>query len=107
MKRLGVAAALLVLASAAQAQATDCPASTAGNSAQNAARDVCLQAKDVFQLLAPQLGVSITGGNATLRPGGTLRRIAPFTVEAPAPGPATRYPDFPQLPPPPTTAAPP
>ena len=38
MKRLGVAAALLVLASTAQAQATDCPAATAGNSAQNAAR---------------------------------------------------------------------
>ena len=83
MKRLGFAAALLVLASTAQAQtASDCPAATAGNSAQNAARDVCLQAKDIFQLFAPQLGISITGGNATLGQGGTLGGLGHFTVEA-------------------------
>jgi hypothetical protein len=102
MKRLGVAAALLVLASTAQAQ-TDCPAATAGNSAQNAARDVCLQAKDVFQLLAPQLGVSITGGNATLGQGGTLGGLGHFTVEARATGAVADYPDFTQWPTPRTT----
>jgi len=86
MKRLGVAAALLVLASTAQAQATDCPASTAGvtpaGQAQNAGRDLCLQTKDIFQLFAPQLGVSITGGNATLGQGGTLGGLGHFTIEA-------------------------
>jgi hypothetical protein len=81
MKRLGVAAALLVMASTAQAQ-TGCPASTAGASAQNAARDLCLQSQDVFQLLAPQLGISITGGNSTLGQGGTLGGLGHFAVEA-------------------------
>lgn len=82
MKRLGLAAALLVFASTAQAQATDCPNAVVGPSAQNAARDLCLQAKDVFQLFAPQLGISITGGNTTLAQGGTLGGIGHFTVEA-------------------------
>lgn len=82
MKRLGFAAALLVVGSTAQAQATDCPAATAGNSAQNAARDVCLQAKDIFQLFAPQLGISITAGNAILGQGGTLGGLGHFTIEA-------------------------
>jgi len=104
MKRLGVAAALLMLASTAQAQ-TDCPAATGGSSAQNAARDVCLQAKDVFQLLAPQLGVSITGGNPTLGQGGTLGGLGHFTVEARATGAVADYPDFTKWPRPRTTAA--
>src|SRR5436309_4869797 len=82
MKRLGVAAALLMFASSAYAQTTDCPAATGGASAQNAARDLCLQTKDIFQLFAPQLGVSITGGNATMGQGGTLGGIGHFTVEA-------------------------
>src|SRR4051794_6844828 len=80
MKRLGVAAALLIVASSAQAQ-SDCPAATAGSSAQNAARDLCLQSKDLFQLLAPQLGISITGGNTTLGQGGTLGGLGHFAVE--------------------------
>lgn len=103
MKRLGVAAALLVFASTAQAQAGDCPAATAGASATNAARDVCLQTKDLFQLFAPQLGISITGGNAILGQGGTLGGLGHFTLELRANGVMGDYPELTKFPPPRTS----
>ena len=86
MKRFGMAAALLMLATTAQAQ-TDCPAGVAtavtpAQIGQNASRDVCLRAKDVFSLMGPQLGAAITGGNAVLGQGGTLGGLGHFTVEA-------------------------
>jgi hypothetical protein len=86
MKRLGIALGLLALASTAQAQ--DCPTAVTGavltpaQQGQNAARDVCQRARDVFSLLAPQLGAAITGGNPVLGQGGTLGGIGKFTVEA-------------------------
>jgi hypothetical protein len=69
----------------AQTNAASCPAAggapTSEASARaNAARDACLQAVDVFQLIAPQLGVSLTGGNATLGQGGTLGGIGHFAI---------------------------
>jgi hypothetical protein len=45
-----------------------------------AAQDACTQAYDVYQFLAPQLGLLLTGGNATLGQGGTLNGIGHFTV---------------------------
>lgn len=45
-----------------------------------AAQDACQKAIDLFQYLAPQLGVSITGGNATLGQGGTLGGLGHFSV---------------------------
>jgi hypothetical protein len=87
MRRIGTAAALLVVATTVQAQATDCPAGVAtaitpAQIGQNASRDVCLRAKDVFALMAPQLGTAITGGNAVLGQGGTLGGLGHFTIEA-------------------------
>jgi hypothetical protein len=75
------------MASTAQAQASNCPAGvptaiTPAQQGQNASRDVCLRTQDVFQLLAPQLGAAITGGNAVLGQGGTLGGLGHFTVEA-------------------------
>jgi len=86
MKRLVIAAALAVVSTTAQAQATDCPAGVAtavtpAQQGQNASRDVCLRAKDVFSLLAPQLGAAITAGNAVLGQGGTLGGLGHFTIE--------------------------
>jgi hypothetical protein len=105
MKKLIIAGALALVAGTAGAQAaTDCPAATAGNTAQNASRDVCLQAKDVFQLMAPQLGVAITGGNATLAQGGTLGGLGHFTVEARINAVAGAVPDLGKFPTPRTTA---
>ncbi len=39
---------------------------------QRAAQDACTQAYDLFQFMAPQLGISLAGGNAILGQGGTL-----------------------------------
>jgi hypothetical protein len=36
------------------------------------AQDVCTQAFDVYQFMAPQLGLALAGGNATIGQGGTL-----------------------------------
>ena len=60
------------------AQSNGCPATaggqtpTASQQVTNAAHDACVQAVDVFQFVAPQLGLALTGGNATLGQGGTL-----------------------------------
>jgi hypothetical protein len=45
-----------------------------------AAQDACQKAIDLFQYMAPQLGISITGGNATLGQGGTLGGLGHFSV---------------------------
>jgi hypothetical protein len=94
MKRIAMAAALTLVAGVAQAQ-SDCPAAVAGPSSTNASRDVCLRTKDLFQLLAPQLGVSMTGGNAVLGQGGTLGGLGHFTVEARAIAVMGDIPDLP------------
>lgn len=103
MKRFGIALALALTATAAQAQ-TDCPASTALPSSTNGARDICLRTKDLFQLLAPQLGVSMTAGNPVLGQGGTLGGLGHFTVEARANVVMGDIPDLPAWPAPSITA---
>lgn len=45
-----------------------------------AAQDACQKAIDLFQYLAPQLGISLTGGNATLGQGGTLGGLGHFSI---------------------------
>jgi hypothetical protein len=74
MKRLGVAAALLVLASTAQAQDAAC---TGGNANT---RDACQKATDIFKYLAPQLGTPIAGGNSIMGSGGVLGGLPHWTV---------------------------
>jgi hypothetical protein len=44
------------------------------------AQDACQQAYDVFQLLAPQLGLALTGGNATAGLGGVLGGLGHFSI---------------------------
>src|SRR5215470_15776475 len=44
------------------------------------AQDACQQAYDVYQLLAPQLGLALTGGNATAGQGGVLGGLGHFSV---------------------------
>src|SRR4051812_13894578 len=95
MKRLGMAAVLVsVIAGSAQAQ-TSCPTATVLPSATNGARDICLRATDLYQLFAPQLGVSMTGGNPVLGQGGTLGGLGHFTVEARAIAVMGDIPDLP------------
>lgn len=71
----------LVMASAAsiasaQGVSSQCPAGSTGIGGipdqKRAAQDACQKSIDVFQYMAPQLGVLVAGGNATLGQGGTL-----------------------------------
>ena len=43
-------------------------------------RDACQKATDVFQLLAPQLGTSVAGGNVVLGSGGALGGLGRFSL---------------------------
>ena len=81
-KAMGIGAGLVLFAvSAVQAQgaANDCPpgsVTTIGGvqvpDRSRAAQDACQMAVDVFQLMTPQLGLALAGGNATLGRGSTL-----------------------------------
>jgi hypothetical protein len=77
-------AAMMLSASVLSAQAGACPAggpsNTIGGAQANVTRDACLQAVDVFQFMAPQLGLSLAGGNATLGQGGTLGGLGHFAI---------------------------
>jgi hypothetical protein len=60
-----------------------CPAGTTTLGIPDAARvtqDACTQAYDLFQFMAPQLGIALAGGNAVLGPASTLGGIGHFTV---------------------------
>jgi len=86
MKKYLVVAAvgLAVAGSSAMGQANTCPAggspTTIPGAQANVVRDACLQAVDVFQFIAPQLGLALAGGNATLGQGGSLGGIGHFTI---------------------------
>ena len=86
MKRLLPLLLTLTLSATAFGQQTSsaCPpgSTIAGFPDQaRATQDACQQAIDLFQLMAPQLGIAITGGNATLGQGGTLGGLGHFVVE--------------------------
>ena len=48
--------------------------------AATVAQDACQQAFDVYQFMAPQLGLALTGGNATVGQGGVLGGPGHFSV---------------------------
>ncbi|MEO7457184.1 MAG: hypothetical protein ABIY52_13050 [Gemmatimonadaceae bacterium] len=76
-KHLLVAAGLSMLAmskSGAQGGSNQC----SGQAVQ--AQDACQQAYDLYQFMAPQLGISLAGGNATLGQGTTLGGLGHFSI---------------------------
>jgi hypothetical protein len=79
--RLFVVFAVSALAATSiEAQGIDtnrCPATT---NTQRITQDACQKAIDLFQYVPPQLGTSITGGNATLGQGGNLGGLGHFSV---------------------------
>jgi hypothetical protein len=91
------AAALVLAASSVQAQANACPPGTA--------QDACQMGVDAFQFIAPQLGVALTGGNATLGRGGALGGLGHFSIGLRANIVAGDVPQFDQFPQPSTTGA--
>ena len=75
--------ALFASSASAQQDRTSCPdgAATAGiPNATMASQDACQKAIDLFKYMAPQLGTSITGGNATLGQGSSLGGLGHFSI---------------------------
>ena len=71
----------LMLAAGARAQAVNsCPAGTSATDPARLTQDACQMSLDVFALMAPQLGLALTGGNATLGQGGTLGGPGHFSI---------------------------
>ena len=74
----------LFLADGAAAQLRNCPPGTVNGlgipDRDRATQDACQMAVDVFQFIAPQLGIAITGGNATLGQGGALGGLGHFAI---------------------------
>jgi hypothetical protein len=70
------AAAALSASSLGAQISAQCPA---GTTAQRVSQDACQKAVDLFKYMAPQLGTSITGGNATLGQGGNLGGLGHFS----------------------------
>jgi len=82
-KAIVVGAGLTLLAAAssgAQSVATSCPAGTTALDPARRTQDACQMALDVFDLMAPQLGLALTGGNATLGQGGNLGGPGHFSI---------------------------
>jgi hypothetical protein len=73
---LFAAGALTAGTAGAQIDTQRCPSGTA---AQRISQDACQKAIDLFKYMAPQLGTSITGGNATLGQGGNLGGLGHFS----------------------------
>lgn len=89
MKRhLLVAAGLSVFAlSSAGAQdlaQSKCPPGSSNAlgipNSEKVAQDACQQAYDLYQFMAPQLGLALAGGNATLGVGSTLGGLGHFSI---------------------------
>ena len=85
MKKLLVIAAAFSVFAMADAQAQGgglaspiCPAGT--NTPTRVAQDACQQAYDVYQFMAPQLGLAMVGGNATLGQASTLGGLGHISV---------------------------
>src|SRR6476659_3838862 len=85
MKKLFVIAAGLTAFAMSDVQAQSgglatpvCPAGT--STPTRVAQDACQQAYDVYQFMAPQLGLALVGGNATLGQASTLGGLGHFSV---------------------------
>ncbi|HEY4218424.1 MAG TPA: hypothetical protein VGM67_14885 [Gemmatimonadaceae bacterium] len=76
------AAGLALSATTMFAQGLTSPACPGGAplSSQQVAQDGCQQAYDLYQFMAPQLGLALAGGNATLGQGSVLGGLGHFSV---------------------------
>ena len=78
---VGMGLALVAMArSHAQETSIPCPAGTSATDPAQLAQDACQMGIDVFQVMAPQLGLALAGGNATLGQGGTLGGPGHFSI---------------------------
>jgi len=78
--RFAVPVVLVLGAGSVKAQDLQSPVCPGGNLVTMVAQDACQQAYDVFQVLAPQLGLALTGGNATAGQGSVLGGVGHFSI---------------------------
>ena len=84
MKSLLATSLVVSLGGSAFAQQPDAqcaPGPATPPSVQYATSDACQQAVDLFRYMAPQLGVSLTGGNPILGQGGTVGGLGRFKFD--------------------------
>jgi hypothetical protein len=78
------AVALAATSASAQVDTQRCPPGTVSGlgipDQARASQDACQKSIDLFKYMAPQLGTSITGGNATLGQGSSLGGLGHFSV---------------------------
>jgi len=85
--RLAIVPTLAALCLAADservhAQSNQCPPGALATDTQRITQDACQLAVDLFHYMAPQLGLAVTGGNATLGQGGTLGGLGKILIGA-------------------------
>lgn len=89
MKKILMMAGVALVSSAGMVfgqglQQSPCPAGSTGAfgipDSQRAAQDACTMAYDVYQFMAPQLGVALAGGNATIGQGSVLGGLGHFSI---------------------------
>src|SRR5689334_2579517 len=79
---VGAAFVAMVLPAGLSAQdlpSPKCPAGGVGSVTQ-IGQDACQQAYDIYQLVAPQLGLALAGGNATAGTGSVLGGLGHFSI---------------------------
>ena len=74
---ISLAAATLTATSLGAQDLASCPATS---NTQRISQDACQKAIDIFAYMAPQLGTSIAGGNATLGMAGSLGGLGHFSA---------------------------
>lgn len=84
---VGAGLSMFAMAGASAQSANLCPPGTTTTiggvsipDRNRASQDACQMAVDVFQIMAPQLGLALAGGNATLGQGGTLGGPGHFSI---------------------------
>ena len=104
--RIAVVAVLSsTVAFSARAQQKSCPSGTGALDPDRLTQDACQMAHDVFQFMAPQLGIALTGGNATLGQGGALGGLGHFALDVRANVIDGDLPDVQKFPQPSTTGS--
>jgi hypothetical protein len=86
MKRLVVAVSLAAAPLYAQGLDPQCAPGATAIHPNTITSDACQKAVDLFQYMAPQLGISLAGGNPVLGQGGTVGGLGHFRVDLRANG---------------------
>ena len=81
LKRLFVAVSLVAAPLYAQGADPQCARGATALDPNTVTSDACQKALDLFRYMAPQLGISLTGGNPLLGQGGTVGGLGHFRLD--------------------------